>query len=135
MLGRLYLTAFPLISRLFVSKMNWSVTSQLSLGMPMQRFTSVKMIGVLVLCATSELICCIWPKYCFYFLFPRVLFYYSTFYCRAYGSGKEDNPQCDVPGFENFRMKLLRHVSFVDCPVRIQSCLFCYALENSICYS
>ena len=26
---------------------------------------------------------------------------------------------CDVPGFENCRMKLLRHVSFVDCPVRI----------------
>lgn len=24
---------------------------------------------------------------------------------------------CDVPGFENCRMKLLRHVSFVDCPV------------------
>jgi hypothetical protein len=36
---------------------------------------------------------------------------------RAYGSGKEDGPLCDVPGFENTRMKLLRHVSFVDCPV------------------
>nr|DAD48589.1 TPA_asm: hypothetical protein HUJ06_018526 [Nelumbo nucifera] len=35
---------------------------------------------------------------------------------KAYGSGKEDNPLCDVPGFENARMKLLRHVSFVDCP-------------------
>ncbi|CAN1323899.1 Eukaryotic translation initiation factor 2 subunit gamma, partial [Linum perenne] len=35
---------------------------------------------------------------------------------RAYGSGKEDSPACDVPGFENARMKLLRHVSFVDCP-------------------
>ncbi|THG07809.1 hypothetical protein TEA_014440 [Camellia sinensis var. sinensis] len=35
---------------------------------------------------------------------------------KAYGSGKEDNPMCDVPGFENCRMKLLRHVSFVDCP-------------------
>ncbi|URD82218.1 eukaryotic translation initiation factor 2 [Musa troglodytarum] len=35
---------------------------------------------------------------------------------KAYGSGKEDSPQCDVPGFENTRMKLLRHVSFVDCP-------------------
>ncbi|KAJ0035100.1 hypothetical protein Pint_24500 [Pistacia integerrima] len=34
----------------------------------------------------------------------------------AYGSGKEDGPMCDVPGFENCRMKLLRHVSFVDCP-------------------
>lgn len=38
--------------------------------------------------------------------------------CRAYGSGKEDSPLCDVSGFENCRMKLLRHVSFVDCPVR-----------------
>uniref|UniRef100_A0A803MQH1 Tr-type G domain-containing protein n=1 Tax=Chenopodium quinoa TaxID=63459 RepID=A0A803MQH1_CHEQI len=35
---------------------------------------------------------------------------------KAYGSGKEDSPMCDVPGFENARMKLLRHVSFVDCP-------------------
>ncbi|CAI0465084.1 unnamed protein product [Linum tenue] len=35
---------------------------------------------------------------------------------KAYGSGKEDNPSCDVPGFESARMKLLRHVSFVDCP-------------------
>ncbi|KAI5330349.1 PREDICTED: eukaryotic [Prunus dulcis] len=35
---------------------------------------------------------------------------------RAYGSGMEDNPLCDVPGFENCKMKLLRHVSFVDCP-------------------
>lgn len=23
---------------------------------------------------------------------------------------------CEVPGFEDKRMKLLRHVSFVDCP-------------------
>eukprot|EP00244_Chara_vulgaris_P006520 TRINITY_DN2469_c0_g1_i1.p1 TRINITY_DN2469_c0_g1~~TRINITY_DN2469_c0_g1_i1.p1 ORF type:complete len:466 (-),score=95.61 TRINITY_DN2469_c0_g1_i1:397-1794(-) len=35
---------------------------------------------------------------------------------KAYGSAKEDCPPCDVPGFENKRMKLLRHVSFVDCP-------------------
>ncbi|KAK9933801.1 hypothetical protein M0R45_020976 [Rubus argutus] len=35
---------------------------------------------------------------------------------KAYGSGKEDAPLCDVAGFENCRMKLLRHVSFVDCP-------------------
>eukprot|EP00246_Nothoceros_aenigmaticus_P011855 TRINITY_DN3395_c0_g1_i1.p1 TRINITY_DN3395_c0_g1~~TRINITY_DN3395_c0_g1_i1.p1 ORF type:complete len:464 (+),score=101.95 TRINITY_DN3395_c0_g1_i1:82-1473(+) len=35
---------------------------------------------------------------------------------KAYGSGKEDSPLCDVIGFEDFRMKLLRHVSFVDCP-------------------
>lgn len=41
-----------------------------------------------------------------------------TILLRAYGSGKEDSPMCDVPGFENCRMKLLRHVSFVDCPVR-----------------
>ncbi|XP_073023127.1 uncharacterized protein [Primulina eburnea] len=35
---------------------------------------------------------------------------------KAYGSGKEDSPMCDVPGFENSKMKLLRHISFVDCP-------------------
>ena len=35
---------------------------------------------------------------------------------RAYGSSKEDAPLCEVPGFEDKRMKLLRHVSFVDCP-------------------
>ncbi|XP_074284544.1 eukaryotic translation initiation factor 2 subunit gamma-like [Silene latifolia] len=35
---------------------------------------------------------------------------------RAYGSGKEDSPMCDAPGFEHSKMKLLRHVSFVDCP-------------------
>ncbi|ONI09059.1 hypothetical protein PRUPE_5G215100 [Prunus persica] len=35
---------------------------------------------------------------------------------KAYGSGMEDNPLCDVPGFENCKMKLLRHISFVDCP-------------------
>ncbi|CAE6189401.1 unnamed protein product [Arabidopsis arenosa] len=31
-------------------------------------------------------------------------------------NGKEDNPNCDVPGFEKCKMKLLRHVLFVDCP-------------------
>lgn len=35
---------------------------------------------------------------------------------KAYGSAKEDNPACDVPGFEGSEMQLLRHVSFVDCP-------------------
>jgi len=35
---------------------------------------------------------------------------------KAYGSSKEDNPKCDVPGFESSEMQLLRHVSFVDCP-------------------
>lgn len=34
----------------------------------------------------------------------------------AYGSSKEDNPKCHVPGFEEAEMELLRHVSFVDCP-------------------
>ena len=29
---------------------------------------------------------------------------------KAYGSGKEDSPLCDVAGFENTRMKLLRRV-------------------------
>ncbi|KAK4263382.1 hypothetical protein QN277_028800 [Acacia crassicarpa] len=33
---------------------------------------------------------------------------------KAYRSGKEDGPMCDVPGCENYRMKFLRHVSFVD---------------------
>ncbi|KAK4855469.1 hypothetical protein QYF36_007697 [Acer negundo] len=32
---------------------------------------------------------------------------------KANGCTKEDSPLCDVPGFENCRMKLLRHVSFV----------------------
>ena len=31
-------------------------------------------------------------------------------------SGKEDSPLCDFAGFENTRMKLLRHVSFVYYP-------------------
>jgi len=35
---------------------------------------------------------------------------------RAYSSGKEDSPKCDVPGYEDKEMELLRHVSFVDCP-------------------
>lgn len=34
---------------------------------------------------------------------------------RAYGSAKEDAPMCEVSGC-GARMKLLRHVSFVDCP-------------------
>lgn len=42
-----------------------------------------------------------------------------NFLYRAYGSGKEDSPFCDVIGFETARMKLLRHVSFVDCPVSL----------------
>lgn len=29
---------------------------------------------------------------------------------RAYGSSKEDSPQCHVPGFEDAKMELLRHV-------------------------
>lgn len=35
---------------------------------------------------------------------------------RTYGSGKDDSPKCEVPGFEDKNMKLMRHVSFVDCP-------------------
>lgn len=34
---------------------------------------------------------------------------------RAYGSGKEDSPPCEVPGCVG-KMNLMRHVSFVDCP-------------------
>ncbi|KAI3438260.1 hypothetical protein D9Q98_000696 [Chlorella vulgaris] len=35
---------------------------------------------------------------------------------KAYSSSKEDSPKCDVPGFEDAAMELVRHVSFVDCP-------------------
>jgi len=35
---------------------------------------------------------------------------------RAYGSSMDDEPPCHVAGFENAKMKLVRHVSFVDCP-------------------
>ena len=35
---------------------------------------------------------------------------------RAHGSTMPDSPMCEVPGFEDKRMKLVRHVSFVDCP-------------------
>lgn len=82
----------------------------------MQRFTNVKMNDVLGLCATSMLI----SRMCFSFYSSQCASICLYFYCvlsRAYGSGKEDTPMCDVPGFENCRMKLLRHVSFVDCPV------------------
>ena len=34
---------------------------------------------------------------------------------RSYRSDKEDHPPCERPGC-NSRMKLIRHVSFVDCP-------------------
>ncbi|KAJ7432110.1 hypothetical protein B0H11DRAFT_2127486 [Mycena galericulata] len=40
---------------------------------------------------------------------PRPEFY------RSYRSDKESRPSCERPGC-NFRMKLVRHVSFVDCP-------------------
>ena len=51
----------------------------------------------------------------------KELTYAASLCYRAYGSAKEDSPLCDVPGFETARMKLLRHVSFVDCPV--SSCI------------
>ena len=35
---------------------------------------------------------------------------------RAYSSTCPDTPDCLVPGFEDKKMKLVRHVSFVDCP-------------------
>lgn len=41
---------------------------------------------------------------------PRPMCYRSS------GSGKEDAPLCHALGCRNARMKLLRHVSFVDCP-------------------
>jgi translation initiation factor 2 gamma subunit (eIF-2gamma) len=38
--------------------------------------------------------------------------------CRTYGNGKEeDSTLCVVPDFESAWMKLLHHMSFVDCPV------------------
>lgn len=105
--------------------MSWNVTLQSSLVMRMQKYTSVKMNGVQGLCPTSG----------YYFIFAILAFVHSTFggviiiiflFCRAYGSGKEDNPLCDVLGFENSKMKLLRHVSFVDCPVRSRT-IICYS--------
>ena len=35
---------------------------------------------------------------------------------RAYSSTKDDAPACEVKGFEDKKMQLIRHVSFVDCP-------------------
>ncbi|CAI9118636.1 OLC1v1020234C1 [Oldenlandia corymbosa var. corymbosa] len=35
---------------------------------------------------------------------------------KAYGSNVGDHPQCDMHGSEERKMKLIRHVSFVDCP-------------------
>ncbi|KAG6788531.1 hypothetical protein POTOM_004598 [Populus tomentosa] len=49
---------------------------------------------------------------------------------KAYGSGKEDNPMCDVEGFQNCRMNLLRHVSFVDCPCMYFSYVDCNTLKG-----
>ena len=40
-------------------------------------------------------------------------------HCKAYGSGNEDSPLFDVPGFENACMKLLWYVSLFDCPMCI----------------
>lgn len=42
--------------RLFVLKMNWNVILPSSLDMPMQRYTSVKMIDALDPCAISKLL-------------------------------------------------------------------------------
>lgn len=84
----------------------------------MRKYTNVKMIVALDQCATSRwlikdaiFLSCDFPVF-----FVNMQF---AFFFRAYGSGKEDSPLCDVPGFENYRMKLLRHVSFVDCPVSV----------------
>lgn len=78
------------------------------------------MIAVLDQCVTSELIN--WEMHLIYtFKFSCHVHFTLFIFDRAYGSGKEDAPMCDVPDFENARMKLLRHVSFVDCPVSISS--------------
>lgn len=42
-------------NRLFALKMNWNVILPSSLGMPMQRYISVKMIDALDRCATSKI--------------------------------------------------------------------------------
>ena len=82
--------------------------------MRMLKYTNAKRRSVLGLCATSKFI---FGATLILFCFKLHNCYDILFY-RAYGSGKEDSPICDVPGFENARMKLLRYVSFVDCPVK-----------------
>lgn len=86
--------------------------------MPMQRYTNAKMKAAPDQSATSMFLSLDDPFV--YFVLRLIKVKYLN---RAYGSGKEDAPQCDVPGFENSKMKLLRHVSFVDCPVIYISCL------------
>lgn len=105
-----------LVFKLYASKMSWSETLPLSWGMLMQR--SIRQQTLYVLGKHSQL-----SSFCHQDTFclsgavrvscgahsrPRSY--------RAYGSSKEDNPVCDVTGFESTDMELLRHVSFVDCP-------------------
>ena len=75
----------------------------------------------MVACVVSPITYCLGPhyhSYCIcYHVYTCCLTIFVCYMYRAYGSGKEDSPLCDVPGFENCRMKLLRHVSFVNCPV------------------
>lgn len=82
----------------------------------MQRYINAKMRSALGPCATSKLVF----VNLFIAPFHSVDIYklYMNTFLQPYGSGKEDSPVCDVPGHEKCRMKLLRHVSFVDCPVR-----------------
>lgn len=35
---------------------------------------------------------------------------------KAYGSGKRDNPMCNVPGFENYRMRIAETCFFCRLP-------------------
>lgn len=99
----------------------------------MRRYTSAKMNGAPAPCPTS-MIEALHELYYFFHIFliftsPILFIIHELGHLfRAYGSGKEDSPFCDVPGFENARMKLLRHVSFVDCPVSGQ--IFMAALSS-----
>lgn len=81
----------------------------------MPRFTNVKKSAALDPCAISKLLKFRESVLLFHLIYSKL----NKIPFRAYGSGKEDSPMCDVPGFESCKMKLLRHVSFVDCPVSI----------------
>lgn len=105
----------------FKNELEWDIT--IKLRIPVQRFTSVKMNLALDLCATSNL------KEINTLIFEDIMYYIVFLFCRAYGSGKEDNPMYNVPGFENCRMKLLRHVPFVDCLV----CFLCQIFRKFVC--
>ncbi|KAH8962411.1 hypothetical protein BDL97_05G100900 [Sphagnum fallax] len=101
-MGNQLLSRQYLVSRLCGSRMNWSAILQSSWVMLMLKSTNARMNIAPDPWLTSMAVNII----------PGI----DLCIKRAYGSGKEDSPLCDVPDFESARMKLLRHVSFVDCP-------------------